>query len=112
MTVQTNAVISGQNCSEYSCQCLRYDYANKAALELFQATWEDLIGQPSATSTTEDVEQASAFDVEVHRKECTYVHSFFLVINAKRDYFCSVSALVQTASAAQVLFTSKRALGC
>ncbi|KAA6424741.1 MAG: hypothetical protein FRX49_05408 [Trebouxia sp. A1-2] len=37
----------------------KYDYANKAALDLFQATWDELIGQPSSC-TTEDVNQASA----------------------------------------------------
>jgi len=34
----------------------KYDYANKAALDLFQATWDELIGQPSSC-TTEDVNQ-------------------------------------------------------
>lgn len=34
----------------------KYDYANKAALELFQASWEELIGQPSSC-TIEDMNQ-------------------------------------------------------
>ncbi len=42
--------------------CNRYDYANKAALDLFQATWDELIGQPS-NCTTEDVNQASESQV-------------------------------------------------
>ena len=41
---------------EVSPLLYRYDYANKAALDLFEATWEELIGQPSS-STTEDVGQ-------------------------------------------------------
>ncbi len=42
--------------SDYLCN--RFNYANKNALGLFQATWDELIGQPS-TSRTEDVNQAS-----------------------------------------------------
>ena len=48
--------------SQRLSRCNRYDYANKAALDLFQATWDELIGQPS-NCTTEDVNQASESQV-------------------------------------------------
>ena len=38
----------------------RYDYANKAALDLFEAKWEEVVGQPSY-ATTENVEQARMY---------------------------------------------------
>lgn len=59
----------------------RFDYANKAALDLFEAKWEELVGQPSTVST-EDVDQASmcsAFciflSLHVHSQQSLAVHA-------------------------------------
>ena len=44
------------------CACNRYDYANKIALELFEATWEELVGQQSdCTNQHKDTVSHSIF---------------------------------------------------
>ncbi|KAL3134759.1 hypothetical protein ABBQ32_007752 [Trebouxia sp. C0010 RCD-2024] len=80
---------------EESSDAPKFDYANKAALDLMEASWEELVGKPSnaVTEDTQDTENLNTLLAEVGRAGTSSVHSRWLKGLKGRD-FCISNGLM------------------